>query len=204
MALSTYGELKTAIADWLDRDDLTSVIPDFVTLAKSRIDTDVRVRRQEKRSVETTSSEFVTLPDDYIDMRSVQLNTNPARRLRPLTPAQADEQAWRENGEPVWYAIYGNVLQLWPKPDGSYDIEITYVATFEDFTQDSDSNWLLENHPDLYLYGSLLAAEPYVGNDERVQVWAAKYQEAVDRVNARANEGRFGPGMQMQTRRMQP
>jgi hypothetical protein len=63
---------------------------------------------------------------------------------------------------------------------------------------------LLKNHPDLYLYGALLAAEPYIGNDERTQLWNAKYQEAVERVNARANEGRYGPGMQIRTRGMNP
>ena len=42
MALSNYTELKASIADFLNRDDLTSVIPDFITLAESQINRDIR------------------------------------------------------------------------------------------------------------------------------------------------------------------
>ena len=37
MALTTYTELKAAIADWLNRSDLTSQIPDFITLAEAEM-----------------------------------------------------------------------------------------------------------------------------------------------------------------------
>jgi len=35
MAISTYSELKTAIADWTARDDLTSYIDNFIDLAET-------------------------------------------------------------------------------------------------------------------------------------------------------------------------
>ncbi len=37
MALTTYTELKTSIGDWLNRSDLTTAIPDFISLAEAQI-----------------------------------------------------------------------------------------------------------------------------------------------------------------------
>jgi len=44
--ITTYAELQTSIATWLVRDDLTAIIPDFITLAESKFKRDIRVREQ--------------------------------------------------------------------------------------------------------------------------------------------------------------
>lgn len=206
MSISTYGELKSAVENWLDRDDLSSRVPEFITLAKSRIDTDVRILRMEKRFTATISDEFTDLPDDYIEMRSVNLNTSPAKRLQFLSPGQIAERYSRDgtSGEPVWYSVFGNQLQLWPAPDGNYEVELVYVGSLTDFATDADTNWLLENHPGIYLYGALVEAEPFIGNDERTVLWAEMYKSAKDRVNSMADEGRYGPSLKMTSRRMTP
>ena len=43
MAISNYSELKTAIASWLDRTDLTDIIPDFIALAETRHKRDFKI-----------------------------------------------------------------------------------------------------------------------------------------------------------------
>ena len=58
MALTTYDELKTSIADFLDRDDLTSVIPDFITLAEADLNRGLRHWRQEKRATVEIDTQF--------------------------------------------------------------------------------------------------------------------------------------------------
>ena len=45
MALTTYTELKTSLADWLYRSDLASVIPDFISLAESQVERQLRTRQ---------------------------------------------------------------------------------------------------------------------------------------------------------------
>ena len=89
MALSTFTELKDAVADWLDRSDLTTRIPDFITLAESRLNRDLRIRPMEVRSTMTTTAgnQYFNLPGGYIQMRNIQLNTNPtASTNQPNTP----------------------------------------------------------------------------------------------------------------------
>jgi len=92
MALSTYTNIKDAVADWLDRSDLTSRIPDFIALAETRINRDLRIRPMEVRSTMTTTADkrYFNLPGGYLQMRNIQLNTNPIRALEYITPERLD------------------------------------------------------------------------------------------------------------------
>ena len=62
MALTNYAELKSSIADFLNRDDLTSVIPTFISLAEAQFARDLRHYKMENRATGTIDSQFMTKP----------------------------------------------------------------------------------------------------------------------------------------------
>jgi hypothetical protein len=192
MAITTYGELKTAVASWLNRSDLTSQIPDFITLAEANIARDVRARAMEKRVTAAVSSQYEALPADLLELRNVQLNTDPVRRLRYMTPEQLDTTyASSATGKPQAYTIFGSEIQFAPIPDGEYTAELAYFYRPAAFSADTDTNSLLTSHPGLYLYAALVAAEPFIQNDERVGVWAALYRQEVDAINRSDRQARY-------------
>ena len=181
MAISNYSELKSAIADWLDRTDLTDSIPDFITLAETRHRRDFKIRRMETRVTANTivDSEYYTLPDNFVAMRNIQLNTNPKTSLEYLTPEQMDRiHAGSTKGKPKAYSIIGNNIQLRPLPDSVYQIEMLYFKYFTPLSDSNTTNDMLTYHPDADLYGALVEAEPYLQNDKRIQVWAGYYERA--------------------------
>ena len=181
MAISTYAELKTSIASWLDRSDLTDVIPDFIALAETRHKRDFKIRRMETRVTANTiaDTEYYTLPDNYVAMRNIKLNTNPKTPLEFLTPEIMDRlNAGSSTGKPKAYSIKGNDIQIRPIPDGIYEIEIAYYKTFTPLSDSNTTNDMLTNHPDAYLYGALVEAEPYLMNDKRIQIWQQFYDRA--------------------------
>ena len=181
MAISNYSELKLAVADWLDRTDLTDSIPDFITLTEARHKRDFKLRRMETRVTANTiaDTEYYTLPDNYVAMRNIQLNTNPKTSLEYLTPEQMDRlYAGSNKGKPRAYSIIGNDIQLRPLPDSAYEIEILYFKHFTALSDSAPTNEMLTNHPDVYLYGALVEAEPYLQNDKRIQTWASFYDRA--------------------------
>ena len=181
MAISTYSELKTAVANWLDRSDLTDIIPDFIVLAETRHKRDFKIRRMETRVTANTiaDTEYYTLPDDYIAMRNIKLNSDPKTALEYLTPEIMDRlQAGSSTGKPKAYSIKGNNIQLRPLPDGIYEIEISYYKTFAALSDSNTTNDMLTHHPDAYLYATLLEAEPYLQNDKRVALWLQAYEIA--------------------------
>ena len=181
MAISTFSELKTAVANWLDRSDLTDIIPDFIVLAETRHKRDFKIRRMETRVTANTiaDTEYYTLPDDYIAMRNIKLNSDPKTALEFLTPEIMDRlQAGSSTGKPKAYSIKGNNIQLRPLPDGVYEIEISYYKTFAALSDSNTTNDMLTHHPDAYLYAVLLEAEPYLQNDKRVALWLQAYEIA--------------------------
>ena len=181
MAISTYSELKTAVANWLDRSDLTDIIPDFIVLAETRHKRDFKIRRMETRVTANTiaDTEYYTLPDDYIAMRNIKLNSDPKTALEYLTPEIMDRlNAGSSTGKPKAYSIKGNNIQLRPLPDGIYEIEISYYKTFAALSDSNTTNDMLTHHPDAYLYATLLEAEPYLQNDKRVALWLQAYEIA--------------------------
>ena len=181
MAISSYTSLKSAIADWLDRTDLTDQIPDFIALTEVRHRRDFKIRSLETRVTTNTvaDQEYYNLPDNYIALRNIQLNTDPKTSLEYLTPEQMDRvYAGSIKGKPKAFSIIGNDLQLRPTPDGVYQIELLYHKYAQPLSDSNQSNEILANHPDVYLYGALVEAEPYLQNDKRIQVWSGFYDRA--------------------------
>lgn len=201
MAISTYAELKTAVANWLNRSDLTSRIPEFIAFAESGIGRDVRIRQMEKRATASISTEYVDMPSDFILQRNIQLNTTDQCRLKFYTPEQMDMyNPSQTTGQPKVYSIIGTEFQFKPIPDATYEAEIAYFARFTALSGDNDTNWLLTNQPEVYLYGSLLAASPFLEDDPRIQTWASLYANAVESLNKQDSEARYsGAALRMQS-----
>lgn len=194
MALSTFSELKTDLANWLDRSDLTAQIPSFIKLAEARISRDLKIRAMETRSTASTTASDRTLglPTGYLEMRNIQLNTDPITSLEYLSPEMMD-RLWggSTSGTPKTYTLIGDELFLGPAPDSVMTIEMAYYKKFDALSSSTTTNWLLTNAPDVYLYGSLLEAAPYLQDTENLQVWQAFYQEAVQRLQLADDRDRY-------------
>lgn len=203
MSISNYGELKTAIADFLNRDDLTAVIPTFVDLAEADIVRDRRARswRAENRATTSATGRYSALPQDYVEMIRISVSTTQGWERLSLI-SQADMMQKREygdvGGKPEFYAITAGELELFPTPDEAYTVEIVYHNRFPALVDDIDTNWVLQYHPDVYLYGSLSHAAPYLAEDGRLTVFAAMYQTALDKIAADTDASKYsGTGLRM-------
>jgi hypothetical protein len=185
MALSSYSGLKAAIADWLNRADLTAAIPDFITLAEAQISRRLvlagPVRPMMGRADATIDSEFATLPVDFMGARTIILNEDRVRPLQFCLPEEINQKkAWRDSptGCPRFFSVVGGEFQFFPAPaaGASYVAELTYWKRVPALSDAAPSNWLLALHPDAYLYGALLQAAPYLKDDARIQSWGTFFE----------------------------
>lgn len=193
MAISNYGELKTAVANWMDRDDLSSRIPEFIALAEARFNRVLRIRAMESKQTASTvaGQQNLALPTNYIQMRNVQMNTSPVTPMQYVTPEIFDRlYGGSATGTPKFYSIIANELQLGPTPDTVQTIEMLFYKKFNALVNDSDDNWVLINAPDVYLYGSLMEAEPFIMNDARTALWAEAFQNAISSIQEQDNKDR--------------
>ena len=182
MALDTFSGLKTTIADYLNRDDLTSAIPGFITLAEAKFNRKLRVRQMIKRATATLDTQYFAFPSDFLQAKEFQLNTNPITYLQYVTQNQGDYGSannYIATGKPQFYTIIGTQIEVIPTPDTGYTGELTYYGKIPALSDSNTSNWLLVYAPDLYLYGALLEATPYLKDDERLAVWSTLYTNSL-------------------------
>jgi hypothetical protein len=193
MAISNYTELKTAVANWLDRDDLTDRIPEFIALAEARFNRVLRIRAMESKQTASTvaGQQNLALPPRFVQMRNVQINTSPVTAMQYVTPEMFDRlYGGSSSGTPKFYTVIANELQLGPTPDSVQTIEMLFYETFQALSVSNPTNWVITNAPDVYLYGALLEAEPFIMNDARVQLWATAFRQSIADIQEQDNKDR--------------
>ena len=281
MAIGTFAELKTAIANWLDRDDLTARVPEFIALSEARINRALDVRQMEtvKLLSMINGVKRYALPSDYLGMRGVKFDSSKIKettlngaitdsatsivltsatgftssgtiligdeqvtytgvstntltgctRAANSTTAAAhsdgvtvlqiytdwtagtisDEQttifplqfispeilantrAGSTSGVPSVFSMVAGYVLLGPVPASVYTMEMGYYAKIPALSDSATTNWCLTANPDLFLYGALMEAEPFLMNDQRTQLWATAFFKALEDVNSRDAKDRF-------------
>jgi hypothetical protein len=200
MAFTNYSALKTTIANYLGRTDLTSQIPDFITLAETRLARELRTRQMLKSATSpmTSGDAKVALPTDFLEVRDLYIQGNPRMPVTYLAPSAFTRDARAdESGLPVYYTVLASEFLFAPIPDGSRTLEILYYAKPVVLSDSNASNVFLANYPDALLYGALLEAEPYLINDARVQLWVSLYDRAINSISE-ADEGSEYSGVPLQ------
>lgn len=194
MSITTYAELKSSIADWLLRDDLTSVIPTFISLAEAKFNRRIRDYRMVKRATAEVDTAYFAIPSDWQENIRFQLNTSPITTLEYVTPDQAAEEKrlYNSSGRPAFFTMIGDEFQIVPAPDGTYDAELTYYSKITPLSASNTSNWLLTKAPDIYLYGALLEAAPYLDDDARVQVWGGLLEQSMEALQIESDRAKTG------------
>lgn len=196
MSIGSYSELKTAVANFLARDDLTDQIPNFIQLAEARMSRELETREQEKRATATLTSgdEYVALPTDMREVRQVKLNTDPVRVLSYHSPVSLD-MAYGSSGasQPAGYSIIGQEIKVRPIPDSSYTMEIVYIGSLGSIS-DSVTPTLFLRSPDLYLYGALAEAYAYLLDEQRAAQYDQKFTRGIEEVRRDEQRAHYGTG----------
>ena len=193
MALSTYAELKAAIASLLNRDDLTDYIPDFIRLCETDVDgrEDLAIhRRRICRSEAVIDAEYEALPENYLSIQSINIEDPFVQMLRAepeqmvgLKLAEADLKLRIESdigvtpAPPLYYTIVGTEIRFLPVPQQSYTLQMTVYERLPAL-ETYNTNWLLEFYPSIYLYGSAIHSAPFLKDDDRLKVWETLYEKA--------------------------
>lgn len=186
MSIANYSDLKTAVASWLNRGDLTAIVPDLITLAEARLTADIKSRQMDAKTTLATvvGVNTVALPADLQEIKRLQpagTNLPPMEYMAP--DAFSSTSANNASGQPLYYTIIGSDIEIAPVPDAVYSISLTYRKKIPALSDSNTTNWLLTAWPNAYLYAALISAQPFIMNDERLPMFQALYREAVDGIN---------------------
>ena len=198
MAISNYSELQTAVANWLDRDDLTDRIPECIAMAEAKMNRNLRISLMENVSTAITmtgGTREYSLPSGYSGMIEFHLTTDPVTPLSYLSPEMMNRVwAGSTKGKPQAYTIFSNdgtrKIKFGPSPDSAYTTSMLYYKKIPNLSASNTTEAMLTENPDIYVYGALLEAEPFLMNDQRVQLWATAFQQALAASQDQDNKAR--------------
>lgn len=193
-AIPDLATLKSTVADWLDRNDLDAKIPAFVQMAEAMFNRELRCTEMEATTSAVVTTEDSSLPDDYLAMRSIYIESNPDKPLRAMSPTAIKHEFNGQTAPPVAYALVGGGIRLAPPPDSATLLTMDYFAQIAPLSVFAPSNWLLQKHPDAYLYATLFHAEAHLDNATRAAQWKGLLDQVIDRINKTARNNRYGAG----------
>jgi len=194
MALDTYSNLKTTIANYLNRSDLTAYLGDFITLTEARLNRELRVREMVNTDTSITTvagTQSYALPTGYVEATTVIYQSNPYCTLRFINNSDFYNKynISQSRGKPTYFTILGTNILLGVAPDSATTLQINYYKSLSALSDDNTTNTILTNYPELYLYGSLAESAPFIMQDERINTWAGLYKEALKNANETSSRG---------------
>lgn len=202
MALvTTYATLKDHIADTLNRNDLTSVIPNFIQQAEAQFKRDFRLRKLSDRGTFSITGDGQSLPTDFYRLDSWY--HDGASYYGPIQIVSQDEigrlkGSYGDSGVPQFAAIIPSdgvdapTIRFAPEPDGTYDTKMVYERRVVDLSDTNTSNYLLVEAPDIYLYGALVESAPYLKDDNRLGLWKTLLEERIEAYRISQQDARWG------------
>lgn len=190
--IGTYDDLVAMVGNWLDRDDLTDRIPEFVSLLEGRLNRLLRTAMQETSAVWAATGAEYALPDDFRKMRRLYPSGQAASPLAQVTSAQLAD--FNVGSVPRAYAIEGRILRFSPAPssDNGLTLEAVYWRRIPALGSFQPTNWLLDEHPDIYLWGTLHQAATYIRDPDAIDTCKAYLDDAIAELQAMSRKDAQG------------
>lgn len=193
MAISTFTELKSAIASWTHRDDQTTLLADFIKLAEVRIMRTFAPRGTDTETSLSTvqSSRYVVLPTGATRPTGLWLKDSLPRYEIPQRLA-ADLEGTDQEGIPEHWAIDGTNIAFDRPCESVFTFDFRYTAPFA-LSDASPTNYVLTSYPELYLWGALVESYMHALDTQNAAIYEQRYQLALKDSQAVENLARNVP-----------
>lgn len=204
--MTDRATLQAAVDAWLIRDDIAADSTNFgliLKLAEAKISRVVRAAVMEKTATLTFTGRSEDLPADFLEARNPFVD-DTVRRMDYLTPeALRRSSVWSTGRVGQFYTLEGgggtapdDRMQMTIAAPASVStplsVDVYYYARFPALTAPTDTNWLITNHFDIYLYATLRAAAEFIQEDALEDRYAGKFDRAVAELRVQENRRRFG------------
>ena len=197
MSITTYSELKTAVASHYNRNDLTAKLDEFIDLCEAYMQTEIKLLDFEVTGTVAVTSGAGSLPAGFLGARTLSWDGSPDRILVYVTPDRLERLNASSPSHVTYYTITGSTIKFANDTDGT--LNITYMARFTPLSDSATSNAILTNYPAAYLYGSMHYAAVYCKDIDGATSYLTLFDGAIGRIN-RDNQDRKYAGASLQVR----
>lgn len=193
MALANYGDLKTAVANFLNKTNLTTYIPDLIALGEARVYRELRIRTMETALNLPIASGVIAIPSAYVELKHAYVDGSPVQILTRKSAAWIHENypTRSSDGKPKFIASDSGNFIFGPYPDSTYTVKGTYYQRLTALSDSNTTNWFTTNAPGILLFAALSETEAFVKNDPRIELWQAKYELEKDGIEREDRNEQF-------------
>lgn len=194
MSITTYAELKTAIAARLKRGDTASYVDDWITLAETDIYRKLRTRDLETSFTGTISGGVLALPTSYLDLKYAYVNASKAYRLQRTAPTAIYERYPDRASTtiPKFIAREGSNFIFGPYPDSNYTVNGVYYKDLGAVSASAHALFLA--NPDVYVFGACYMASVDAKDDRSMMRWGSLYEKALKSAQVDSDAEEFSGG----------
>lgn len=203
--IADYTTLSDAVAAYLDRNELTAYVPNFIREAEQLIYRDLSHRGIETEFTATTSSGALALSGltNFRNFKWIRASGQGGSLIEPMTISELYRSYPDRTAVaafPSHYARDGANIIFGPAVD-AITLDGVYYAQLPVLSASNTTNWYTANYPEILLYGALMGASSFLMDDPRLTVWATKLQMAREAIEGTdKKEARTGTPRSIQVR----
>lgn len=182
--ITNYTTLKTAVADYLARDDLTTWIPNFVQAAERKLSSRLHLRNEETALSVTITGGVATVPADFKQLKFAYFDETPVSLLQwlPLEELYRDYPDRSSSATPSVISREGSSFVFGPvSKDGT--LKGIYYAK-QASLETTDPSWYVSNHPEALLYGALAEAALFIRDTDMFNFWNPRFETEAQIIQA--------------------
>jgi hypothetical protein len=179
----TYDSLVEDVITYSERDDVSFVaqIPRLIMLTEQSIAAQIKTLMQLNvvNTTLTVNNPVIQKPARWRKTTSMKINGQPVlnRSMDYVTQFQTES----DNGQPLYYGDYDyDHWALAPTPDDDYSLQIIYYSRIQPLDITNQENLLTREAPQALLYGTLLQAQGFIKNADKLAMWKGYYDEAIN------------------------
>lgn len=198
--IENYTGLQAFLVEHLQLDEAsTSQLPNLIRLAEYRLNRLLLAPERETTATLTTTAgaQTVALPTGFRQARKLKITGDTGYPLAQVSPNVVETYDYA--GQPVVFAIEGTNLALGPVPDSDYTLSLLYLAKLAPLTANTQTNWLLTENADAYVFMACSIIEQHLGNAENAALYNALAEGVCAEINAQGVRFRVSGPMRLRS-----
>jgi hypothetical protein len=199
MAFTNYQDLISAVESWVDREedqDTIDRIPDFIVFAEKKVFRRLRSRLNEaKADFPEDTAAGILLPQDFKEVKYLLWDGFLLERKSDQWFFEHEPTSGNTPpGTPKYFArTEQNLIEFWQPPDNDAPV-VLYYYNQQGAISDQFIPPLYTEAPELYLFGALIEALPFLKKPEHEQLWKDKFAEVMNDLQTEADEAEYAGG----------
>jgi hypothetical protein len=195
-----YGQLQAKVADYLNRNDLSTQIAASILLCVKDLETrhNWEYMRTSQAFTATTDS-YLTLPTGYKEAICMYVTYDSINYAMSQISQPYMESVYisaGSTGKPEYYSINksDSYIYVRPYPDTSYAYTLWYWKRSTELSASADTNWWTINHWDVVLAGTMVDLSMLIKDLDSAAIWQTRYEKAIAALRIAECQAEYGMG----------